>query len=103
MCDWLVKNLGKDVPLHFSAFYPCYKLLDIPRTPVETLERAHKIAKDSGIKYVYVGNVETNLQNTYCAKCGKIVIERTRYFDVTKNKIKNNKCEFCGNPIMGKF
>lgn len=103
MCEWIVKNLGKDVPLHFSAFYPCYKLLDIKPTPIKTLEKAHKIAKEAGLNYVYVGNVESDLQNTFCDKCNNIVIERTRSFDVNKINIKEGKCTFCSHLIKGVF
>ncbi|MDP2831100.1 MAG: AmmeMemoRadiSam system radical SAM enzyme, partial [Candidatus Omnitrophota bacterium] len=80
MCVWIKDNLGDEVPLHFSRFMPNFKLKNLPPTPMEKLEEAYKIAKDSGIKYVYIGNVPGNrAENTYCPHCGKIVVSRTGY------------------------
>jgi pyruvate formate lyase activating enzyme len=101
MCDWLYKNNLADAPLHFSSFYPMYKLTQLPYTPVATLNKAREIALNSGIKYVYIGNVPGNkAQNTYCHKCKKIIIERKGY-RILNNHIKNGKCEFCGATIPG--
>jgi pyruvate formate lyase activating enzyme len=92
MCKWIKKSLGPDVPLHFSAFYPCYKMMNLPHTPPETLEKAKEIAEKVGLHYVYVGNVVTkDGENTYCPKCKELVIER-RWFDVLQNRLKNGKC-----------
>jgi pyruvate formate lyase activating enzyme len=76
---WVKKNLGVSTPMHFSRFFPHFRLKDIQLTPVETLEMAAGIAKGAGMKYVYVGNVSGEGENTYCSKCGSIVIERRGY------------------------
>jgi pyruvate formate lyase activating enzyme len=102
MCLWIKENLGTEVPLHFTAFYPCYKLLKIPGTNLEILKKARKIALNTGIKYSYVGNVfAAEENNTYCPKCGKLLIERSG-FSVIKNNIKNSKCS-CKEKIPGVF
>lgn len=102
MCRWLVKNIGKDVPLHFTRFHPDYKLRNYPSTPVKTVEKLRKIAMEQGLKYVYVGNVPPGREgeNTYCPKCKKLLIER-RGFWVTKNNVIKGKCKFCGQKIYG--
>jgi len=101
MCLWIKENLGPDVPLHFSRFFPMYKLLSLNPTPVESLERARRIALDCGLKYVYIGNVLGHpAENTYCPKCKKIIIERRGYF-VLQNNIQDGKCKFCGERIEG--
>ncbi len=101
MCRWIKENLGPDIPLHFSRFFPMYKLMHLNPTPVETLERARQIALDCGLKYVYIGNVGGHRgENTYCPKCKKIVIERKGYF-ILQNNIENGKCKFCGEKIEG--
>jgi len=102
MCKWIKENLGEEVPLHFSAFYPTYKLLDKPRTSGEILMKARETALKEGIKFVYVGNVQTEANNTYCPKCKKLLIERQGFF-VTENNIKDNKCSKCGEEIAGVF
>ena len=102
MCLWIKENLGADVPLHFTAFYPCYKLLDLPRTSPEILKQARKIALNIGIKHSYVENVfAAEENNTYCPKCGKLLIERSG-FGIIKNNIKNSKCS-CREKIAGVF
>lgn len=101
MCLWIKDNLGPDTPLHFSRFFPMYKLLSVVATPVETLERARKIALDSGLRYVYIGNVAGSpYENTYCIKCGKLLIERKGYF-IEEINIIDGKCKFCGQEISG--
>jgi pyruvate formate lyase activating enzyme len=101
MASWIVDNLGPDVPTHFSRFYPQYKLQNLPSTPVETLERAHAIAKEEGIHYAYIGNVPGHpADQTYCARCGKVIIARMG-FTVTDYHIADGKCKYCGNPIPG--
>jgi pyruvate formate lyase activating enzyme len=78
VCKWIVENLGPDTPFHVLQFFPTYKLLDLPRTPVNTLETAYEVAKREGLKYVYVGNVHGHeLENTYCSNCKKLLIVRT--------------------------
>ncbi|MFH1211145.1 MAG: AmmeMemoRadiSam system radical SAM enzyme [archaeon] len=103
MSEWITKNLGKDVPLHFSRFFPCYEMMEIPVTPIDTLKKAYETARKAGIKYVYVGNVSTDegYSDTYCPKCGERLIKRGAYFGVEQNKIKNGKCFRCKQKISG--
>ena len=97
-------EVGDDVPWHISRYYPCYKFTN-PPTPVETLEKAFKIGKKEGLKFIYVGNVPGHKENTYCPSCDRLLIERfgfdIQYFNLTKDK----KCPKCGEkiPIIGKF
>jgi len=101
MCLWIKDNLGSDTPLHFSRAFPMYKLTSLNPTPLETLERARQIALDSGLKYVYIGNVAGHpAENTYCPRCKKLLLERKGYF-VLQNNIENEKCKFCGEKIEG--
>ena len=80
MCDWILEHVGDQVPVHFTAFHPDYRLRDRPRTPPETLVAAHEIARRQGIKYAYTGNVDdVKHQSTYCPGCGNVVIERNWY------------------------
>ncbi len=98
MCKWIKKNLG-NVPLHFSRFFPIYKILDREPTPLKTLEKAVDIAKKY-LDFVYIGNVQAEeMNNTYCPSCKKILIERI-FYQVIQNNIKNGKCE-CGQEIPG--
>ncbi len=101
LCLWVKENLGDETPIFFSRFYPMHKLTNLPPTPVATLEQAHKIAKDIGLKYVYIGNVPGHpYENTFCPKCNNIVIGRIGY-SITQNNLKNGKCKFCGYKIVG--
>ena len=101
MCDWLYDNELYEYPLHFSRFHPTYKLSQLPSTPASTLERARKIALESGIKYVYIGNVPGHsAENTYCPECKKLLIER-KGFRIISNNIINSTCKFCGEKISG--
>ena len=98
---WIKDNLGEDTPLHFSRFFPMYKLIHLNPTPVSTLEKARQIALTSGLRYVYIGNVPAHpAEQTYCQNCGKILIERKGYF-VVQNNIKDGRCAFCGEEIKG--
>lgn len=93
--SWINENLGSDVPLHLSAFHPAYKMKDQEMTTLPSLQNAYQIAKESGINFVYLGNVMGVDNNTYCSKCGKLIINRSGY----STKIKQtNKCE-CGENI----
>jgi pyruvate formate lyase activating enzyme len=99
MCKWIKDNLGKEVPMHFSRFFPYYKMADSEITKEKTLKKAFKIAKKY-LDYVYIGNIQTEKgENTYCVKCNQLLIERSFYF-MNQNKIKNNKCD-CGYLISG--
>jgi pyruvate formate lyase activating enzyme len=101
MCLWIKENLGEGVPLHFSRFWPMYKLTALSPTPLETLEKARKIALGCGLKYVYIGNVPGNdAENTYCPKCNKAVIKRSGYTILEVN-LENGRCKFCGEEISG--
>lgn len=102
MSNWLVDNLGNEVPLHFSRFHPMYRLKNLPPTPMGTLETAREIAMDAGIDYVYLGNVPPDHEgnNTYCPNCGRMLIQRWGFF-VRKNDIGNGKCKYCGHIIPG--
>ena len=101
MCNWLCQNGFADYPLHFSRFMPKYKLMNLPITPVSTLDNARQIALDAGLKFVYIGNVPgTAAENTYCPKCKKILIER-KGFKILKNNIIDNTCKFCKEKIPG--
>jgi pyruvate formate lyase activating enzyme len=101
MCLWIKDNLGADTPLHFSRFFPMYKLISLNPTPVESLERSRSIAIDCGLNYVYIGNISPNpAENTYCPACKKIVIERRGYF-IVQNNLKEGRCKSCGKKIAG--
>ena len=101
MCEWIRDNLGKDVPLHFSRFYPSYKLRNLPATPIRTIEEAFDIAKESGLEYVSIGNVPGHKYNsTFCPSCDKRIIHRS-HFNVHSINIKDAKCAFCGHEIPG--
>jgi len=101
MCLWIKRELGPETPIHFSRFYPLYKLRSLPPTPVSTLEKARSIAMSAGLEYVYIGNVPGQEgENTFCPKCKKMVIKRTGYM-VGEVNLKEGKCRFCGKPIPG--
>lgn len=100
MCEWIVKNIGKEVPLHFTAFYPCYKLTGIMPTQPKILINAGDIALKKGIKYVYVGNIAGMDSNTNCPKCKKLLIQRN-FYNITESNIINGKCKFCKQEING--
>ena len=102
MCGWLVQNLGPDCPLHFSRFSPLHKLTQLTPTPVEILLKARSEAMALGLRYVYVGNVPglPDVQDTFCPKCGKVVIRRD-VFSVTRRNLLAGQCMFCQTPIAG--
>jgi pyruvate formate lyase activating enzyme len=101
MAKWVKSELGSDVPVHFTRFYPLYRLKNLPPTAVETLERAKAIADSESLHYVYVGNVPGHPgEHTYCPKCRHVVVERAG-FTVRKLQLKNGKCGFCQQAIAG--
>jgi pyruvate formate lyase activating enzyme len=101
MCKWLGENGFKDTPIHFSRFYPVYKLEQLPPTPVELLNNAAKIAAGEGLRYVYTGNVPGNEKaDTKCPECGSILISREGY-RIVFNNIAKGKCHKCGKDIRG--
>jgi len=100
IADFILK-LGEEIPWHLSRFYPAYKLTQYPPTPKETLHRARKIGLEKGLKYVYTGNVPGDEgENTFCPKCGKIVIKRYGYL-IEEINIKEGRCKWCNNKIDG--
>ncbi len=102
-CEWIVENLGQDVPLHFTAFHPDFKMRDKEATPPTTLTQARDIALRLGLNFVYVGNVHNREgQTTYCPQCHTPLITRD-WHSVHKNIINNGKCPKCGKAIPGRF
>jgi pyruvate formate lyase activating enzyme len=98
-----LKSVDASIPWHVTQFYPTYKLLDQPRTPLETLRRAREIGLKTGLKYVYEGNVPgEGGENTYCHSCGELIIGRSGFF-ITENKIKDSRCFNCKTSIDGVF
>ena len=96
-----VKGIGEDIPWHITAFYPAYKFLDVPPTPVKSLRKAREIGKKVGLRYVYEGNVPgEGGENTYCYRCGEILIKRYG-FKITENKLTDGKCPKCRTQIDG--
>jgi pyruvate formate lyase activating enzyme len=104
MTRWIVKNLGPDVPVHFTAFHPDYRMLDKPRTPHATLVRARQIAMGNGVRYAYVGNVhDFGRGSTYCHNCGERLIERD-WHELGAWKLDNDGCCLaCGAQCAGVF
>jgi len=103
MCDWILKNLGDSVPLHFTAFHPSFRMNSIPATPASTLKESRNIALDAGIKYCYTGNItDVRGQTTFCPSCKREVIVRD-WHSVKNNKLLENKCSFCNTEISGVF
>jgi pyruvate formate lyase activating enzyme len=101
MSRWILQEVGPDVPLHFSRFSPMYLIKNLPPTPLETLEAAHRAASDEGLHYVYIGNVPGHdAENTRCPQCGSIVIERYAYRIQAKN-LDKGRCKNCRRPIPG--
>jgi pyruvate formate lyase activating enzyme len=101
MSIWIKENLGEDTPIHFSRFWPQYKLTNLEPTPVSTLEAARREAQKAGLKYVYIGNVGGHkAESTYCPECGKMVVHRAGY-SILENNLKQGNCKFCGYPIAG--
>ena len=95
-CKWVFERLGKDVPIHFTRFHPDHNLIDVPRTPMETMLKVYDIAKRTGILYCYLGNVPAgDYENTNCPKCGSTCVERNGFF-VKNVGLKGNKCSKCG-------
>lgn len=103
MSGWILDHLGPDVPLHFTAFHPDYKMRDVPFTTLDKLLEARNAAMTLGLHYVYTGNVrDEESGSTYCPQCGQRVIGRIGYL-IHEWNIKNSTCQFCGSPIAGVF
>ena len=104
LSEWVAAHLGPDVPLHFSAFHPAFKLLDVPPTPPATLARARRQAMAAGLRYVYTGNVHDLAGDaTLCPRCGAAVIERDWYELLAWRLDARGRCAACGEPIPGRF
>ncbi len=104
MCEWVVENLGPDMPMHFSAFHPDFKMMDIPSTPSSTLTMARNIAMKAGIRYAYVGNVHNkDADSTWCHQCGELLIERDWYELGKWNLDAKGCCKSCGTKVAGVF
>jgi pyruvate formate lyase activating enzyme len=103
-CQWIAERLGPDVPLHFTAFHPDWKLLDKPPTPPRTLSRARAIAREHGLRYVYTGNVhDVDGGTTFCHACGASLIVRDWYLLKSWGLTDDGRCEQCGTPCAGVF
>lgn len=102
LSKWIVDNVGPDVPLHFSAFHPDWKMRDVPRTPAKTLQRAREIAQGEGIRFVYIGNVrDREGGTTFCPGCGAALIVRD-WFDVCENTVgESGQCPRCATVLPG--
>jgi len=104
LADWVHDRLGPDVPLHFSAFHPDYKMRDLPATPPDTLKRARRIAMEAGLRYVYTGNVhDTEGDTTYCPGCRQPLIVRDWYNINTYAITDDGRCPHCGTAIAGRY
>jgi len=102
MCQWIRREMGPDTPLFFSRFMPQYRLQNLPPTPVETLERAHAIAKEAGLRYVYLGNVPGHpAESTYCPTCGRVMVGRYGFAVTEYHLAPGGVCPFDGTRIPG--
>lgn len=102
LSDWVVRNLGAETPVHFSRFFPQYRLVHLPPTPVETLRRAAAAAAAAGLRHVYIGNVsgDDGEEDTRCPQCDGVVIRRRRY-RVERNRLAAGACPDCGRKVAG--
>ncbi|MFO0901727.1 MAG: AmmeMemoRadiSam system radical SAM enzyme [Pirellulales bacterium] len=103
MCDWILQHCGPDIPVHFSAFHPDFRMRDLPPTPHSTLLEAHSLARQAGLRYVYVGNVDdVERQSTYCANCGQLLIERN-WYELGRYHLQHHRCTHCQAVLPGRF
>jgi pyruvate formate lyase activating enzyme len=102
LADWVLEHLGPDVPVHFTAFHPDFKLRDKRATPPSTLHTAHRIAREAGLHFVYEGNILGGASDTICPQCSATLIRRS-WHNVTENKIRDGNCHKCGHPIPGRW
>jgi pyruvate formate lyase activating enzyme len=103
MVNWILQNLGDEVPIHFTAFHPDFKMIEKERTPSSTLQTARNIALREGVKYCYTGNIfDTAGQTTYCPSCKSVLIKRD-WHNVLDNQLAGNNCPHCGTSIAGVF
>jgi pyruvate formate lyase activating enzyme len=97
-----IASVQPEIPWHVSRFHPDYKYAHVPATPVDTLRKAALLAREAGLKFIYVGNVWGESEDTLCPRCGKVVIRRSG-FSVAENNLSANTCSFCGSPVAGVF
>ncbi|MFH0910005.1 MAG: AmmeMemoRadiSam system radical SAM enzyme [Planctomycetota bacterium] len=101
MCRWILREVGPDVPLHFSRYHPDYRMERPSATPAATLTTAAGIAREEGIRHVYIGNLVTeNGNNTFCPRCRRLLIRRAGFW-LRENHVRDGRCEYCGEPIAG--
>jgi pyruvate formate lyase activating enzyme len=104
MTQWVVENLGSDVPWHFTAFHPDWRMRDVPATPSASLSRARTIAMRNGVRYAFTGNVHDPAgQGTFCSHCGTLLIGRDWYEITSWRLTPHAKCDACGTPCAGVF
>jgi pyruvate formate lyase activating enzyme len=104
LCDWVVGNLGPDVPVHFTAFHPNFRMRDVPPTPPATVARARRQALAAGLRYVYTGNVrDREGQSTWCPGCRALLIERDGYAVGLWSLGRDGRCPGCGTALPGRF
>jgi pyruvate formate lyase activating enzyme len=104
LAEWVGKELGPDVPLHFTAFHPDWKMRDIPPTPPATLSRARAIAREAGLHYVYTGNVhDREGGTTFCPKCNAELVARDWYEIPAYHLTDDGHCPHCGTAIAGRY
>jgi pyruvate formate lyase activating enzyme len=103
LAEWMGEHMGPDVPLHFTAFHPDFRMLDVPPTPPATLTRARAIAREVGLHHVYTGNVhDREGQTTYCAGCGEALLVRD-WLALSRYTLDGDRCPRCGAPLVGRF
>ncbi|MBN1699061.1 MAG: AmmeMemoRadiSam system radical SAM enzyme [Spirochaetales bacterium] len=101
LCRWIAGYMGRETPLHFSRFFPHYRLRHLPPTPLDTLERARGIARENGLYHVYIGNIlAPDAENTRCHKCGGLLVGRRGYV-ILENNITQGQCPWCGEEVYG--
>jgi pyruvate formate lyase activating enzyme len=101
LCRWVVQNLGRETPLHFSRFFPQFQMKNLPPTPAQTLDRAKQIAEGEGLHHVYIGNItRPGGEDTFCPRCRQRLVSRQRYH-VWENRIESGKCPDCGTEVYG--
>ncbi|MEM2136964.1 MAG: AmmeMemoRadiSam system radical SAM enzyme, partial [Candidatus Methanomethylicia archaeon] len=106
LCDWIVDNLGPEIPFHILRFHPDYKLFSVSSTPTSMLKKAFELARNSGLKHIYLGNApELRCENTYCPNCNSLLIERYGFQVLAYNVTEDLRCPKCGYRVnfVGKF
>ena len=102
LADWVLQHLGPDVPVHFTAFHPDFRMLDLPPTPPATLRAARHIAREAGLRYVYEGNVPGEGTHTYCPDCGRLLVRRS-WHEVLEDLLVDGHCPGCGLAVPGRW